>query len=132
MEKRILVVDDEPSLREFLRQLLEAKGWEVSTAEGGKEALELFRERPTWIVLTDLRMPGMDGIELCGLLRRERPSACVVAMTAYFNVFDVVKCREAGFEDYFAKPLDTGELLASVEHMHRKVQRWRGRAEADA
>ena len=80
---RILVVDDEGSQREILRTILFAEGYSVETAPGGGEAVRRCQEKPFDLVLTDLRMPGTDGLSLVGRLTRDDPTTLVILMTAY-------------------------------------------------
>ncbi len=125
MVKNVLVVDDEKDVRDFMEKALSKSGYEVSLASDGEEALEMFRASSYHLVISDMNMPGMNGMELCKRIRHEKPTTIVFAMTGYISVFDMIKCREAGFEDYFPKPFDVVELLDSVEYAFVKMARWR-------
>lgn len=125
MKKRILFVDDEVSILEMLRMAFEQFGYEVYTAANGMEAIELLKTSKIECMFFDLRLPGMDGIELCRTIRRDNPIAAIFAMTGYANVFELFDCREAGFDDYFLKPLDLQALLGTVEAAFERLDRWK-------
>jgi DNA-binding response OmpR family regulator len=125
MDKRVLLVDDEANILSFLDQLFTNNDYDVLTASDGEEAYKLFQKNAVQIVVTDLKMPNMGGIELCRKVKIERPTACVIGMTGYYNIFDLVTCREAGFEDFFVKPVKATELLDAVNSIYHKICRWR-------
>ena len=111
---RLLVVDDEPIVRESMSAWLADEGWLVDTAEGGREALEMARLHAYAAVLLDLRMPGVDGIETLRALRRLSPSLPVVMMTAQGDVATEAEVMQAGARDYVAKPFDPEEVCAAL------------------
>ncbi|MCE5271242.1 response regulator [bacterium] len=125
MKKRILFVDDEVSILEMLRMAFEQFGYEVYTADSGMQAVELLKSVKVDCMFFDLRLPGMDGIELCRIIRRDNPIAAIFAMTGYANVFELFDCREAGFDDYFLKPLDLQAILGTVEAAYERLERWK-------
>ena len=84
--RQVLVVDDEENIRLFLHTLLQKKGYAVRTADSAEQALALLRQEPADFVLTDVKMPGMSGIELCRELREQWPDVVVVVMSAYGSV----------------------------------------------
>ncbi len=127
MSKRILFVDDEESIIDMLRMAFESFGYEVYTAESGIEALEMLKKNKIECMFFDLRLPGMDGIELCRMVRRDNPIAFIFAMTGYANVFELFDCREAGFDDYFLKPLELQVILKTVESAFERLDRWKQR-----
>ncbi|MBI3302386.1 MAG: sigma-54-dependent Fis family transcriptional regulator [Deltaproteobacteria bacterium] len=106
MKGAILVVDDERSIRVGLKGLLAKEGHEVSTAESGEEALRLLDSQPFDLVLTDLRMPGLDGIGLLKKIKERHPDTLVVMMTAYGSEKIAVEAMKAGAHDYIVKPFD--------------------------
>jgi len=108
--KRILIVDDDPDIRESLPGGLSAIGVEIATAKDGEEALAKVAEEPPDIVLTDVRMPGMDGLELLRLLRDRAPSVDVILMTAFDDMPTVVAGMREGARDFLVKPLDLHDL----------------------
>ncbi len=107
---RILVVDDEATARRALGMLLTDEGYEVEMASSGEEALEKLSKAPPDILLTDVRMSGIDGIELLTRARVMEPGLAVVVMTAFGTVRDAVKAMQAGAEHYVTKPIDFDEL----------------------
>jgi two-component system, NtrC family, response regulator HydG len=121
---RILIVDDEPDVLGFMQELLEQKGYEVETATGGAEALVLLAEGAPALLITDLRMPQMDGLELLGKVREQNPSLPGIVLTAAGDVSTAVRAMRAGAADYLTKPIDVGSLLLSVERAleHRDLQ----------
>lgn len=110
---RVLVVEDEPNIAEFIRRGLIYKGYEVDIAPTGEAALDLAREHPVDLVILDLMLPGMDGIEVCRRLRAEGDVA-IIMLTARDKVGDKVEGLEAGADDYITKPFAFDELLARV------------------
>jgi len=117
---RILVVDDEEVLRESLRYTLENEGFDVVTATGGREGLRLLAEHEVDVVLADLKMPSMDGIELTRRIGRDYPRLPVILMTAYGTVSSAVEAMREGAVDYLPKPFETDLLLATVERSLRQ------------
>ena len=91
MIKRVLIVDDEKAILEILSDAFKICGYEVQTAESAEEALELIKEQNYPINFFDINLPKMSGIELCTLLREERPTDFYFAMTGFVSLFDLVK-----------------------------------------
>jgi len=127
IEKRILVVDDEKQIRELYSEAFARAGYEVATAESGEEALEVFNKQPFWVLFLDLNLPGMNGIDLCRTIRKQYPMAISYAVTGYASLFELSDCRDAGFEDYFTKPVGLSDLLEAAEHAFNKLSRWKKR-----
>ncbi|WP_434042164.1 MULTISPECIES: sigma-54-dependent transcriptional regulator [Sorangium] len=125
---RVLVVDDEASARSGLEKLLRQEGYAVDAAADGAEALEVAAERPPDVVVTDLKMPKMDGMALLGKLREQDPSLPVIVVTAFGDVTSAVQAMRAGAEDYLTKPVDFDALLLSIE---RALERSALRVEAE-
>ncbi|WP_437574515.1 sigma-54-dependent transcriptional regulator [Sorangium sp. So ce887] len=125
---RVLVVDDEASARSGLEKLLRQEGYAVDSAADGVEALEVATERPPDVVVTDLKMPNMDGVTLLGKLREQDPSLPVIVVTAFGDVSSAVQAMRAGAEDYLTKPVDFDALLLSLE---RALERSALRVEAE-
>ncbi len=120
MPPRILVVDDEPNILATLAPLLRSRGYEVNTAMNGRAALEAVeRENPDLIVL-DLGLPDMDGVDVTRLVRDGRATPIVV-LTARGAEGDKVRALDAGADDYVTKPFGTEELLARVRVALRRV-----------
>jgi CheY-like chemotaxis protein len=121
---RFLIVDDEESIRDILSNTLEDAGYTAVAAASGEEALAIMREDPAWALFLDLKLPGMDGNELCRTIRKDWPMAIPYAVTGYTTLFELVACRDAGFEDYFLKPLDRKLILDTAAHTVNKLERW--------
>ncbi len=118
---RILVVDDDRKIRAMLRRALSAEGYEVVTAADGYEALAVFDERQPDLVLLDVMMPGLSGIEVCRRLH-ELSSVPVLLVTAKDDVSDRVQGLDAGADDYVVKPFALEELLARVRSQFRRLK----------
>ncbi|MFC0674487.1 MtrAB system response regulator MtrA [Brachybacterium hainanense] len=117
---RILVVDDDQAIAEMVGIVLRGKGFEVVTTPDGASALEAFpRVRPD-LVLLDLMLPGIDGIEVCRRLRRES-GVPVIMLTARSDTADVVEGLEAGADDYLTKPFEPDELVARIKARVRRT-----------
>jgi two-component system response regulator HydG len=125
---RVLVVDDEPSARAGLEKLLKQEGHDVILAEDGAQALERASERPPDVVLTDLKMPNMDGIELLRRMREQDPNIPVIVATAFGDVNTAVQAMRAGAEDYLTKPIDFDALLVAID---RAMERREIKVEAE-
>jgi DNA-binding NtrC family response regulator len=119
MAQVILMVDDEPKLLDVLGGMLEGLGYEVRSAESAAAALVILGREPIDLVLTDLRMPGMDGRELLGEIRRRGFTMPVVIMTAYSSVRDAVLAIKEGAFDYVDKPIEMDELIATLSNALR-------------
>lgn len=111
---RVLIAEDETNVAYALRALLESEGWQAVTAADGREAWELFTAHPADAVLTDLTMPRMDGLALLKAVRAASPGTPVILITAKGNERVAVEAIRAGAWDYFRKPFDNAEVLASV------------------
>ena len=117
--KTILVVDDEPRLRDLLRIVLENRGYDVLEAQNGKEALSLFASDSPDMVILDVMMPVMDGIECCKLLR-ETSSCPIIMLTAKGEDYDQIIGLDRGADDYVIKPFTPMVLMARVEALFRR------------
>jgi Nif-specific regulatory protein len=114
---RLLVVDDEATARRALATLLTDDGFVVETAASGEEALEKLSQSPPDVLLTDVRMPGIDGIELLIRAKQLDANLAVVVMTAFGTVRDAVRAMRAGAEHYVTKPVDVDELSLVLERV---------------
>ncbi|MFI4943040.1 MAG: sigma-54-dependent transcriptional regulator [Burkholderiales bacterium] len=117
---RIVVIDDEVNAAAALQTLLEEDGYEVARANDGVSGLQLLEKTDADVVLTDLRMPGMDGIELLTRIKQIRPETMVILMTAYGTVKTAVKAMKLGAEDYLGKPIDVEELEVMLQRTVEK------------
>ena len=112
--KRCLVVDDEPRLRRVLVRLLEGDGFTCREAGSGTEALALMNQDPAPLVISDLRMPEMDGVSLLREIIAHWPDTAVIMVTAVAEVESAVACLQLGALDYVAKPFHLDEVRARV------------------
>jgi two-component system response regulator MprA len=123
---RILVVDDEPAVREALKRALQVEGYEVDLAADGGEALDRLGRRRADAIVLDILMPGIDGLEVCRLLRRIGDRTPVLMLTARDAVADRVEGLDAGADDYLVKPFALEELLARIRALLRRSSREAG------
>jgi len=107
---RVLIVDDDADIRRILSMFLTEKGFQVKIAESGPRALELIAEEPVDLTLSDVRMPGMTGLELLAALKERDPDIQLVLMSAYSTVTDAVQAIQLGAADYVEKPIDFRRL----------------------
>jgi DNA-binding response OmpR family regulator len=121
MARTILVVDDEPTLRETLAEALEGEGFRVVTAADGREALLRFREQQPDLVVLDLMLPELGGIEVCRIIRREAGTP-IVMLTARTSEVDKIVGLELGADDYVTKPFSLRELLARIRALLRRTE----------
>jgi DNA-binding response OmpR family regulator len=121
MPEKILVVDDEISLQETVAYNLKKQGYEVQTTGDGTEALDLAREMNPDLIILDVMLPGLDGFEICRILRKEMTTP-VLMLTARDDEIDRVVGLEVGADDYMAKPFSMRELIARVKAMLRRVR----------
>ena len=110
----ILVVDDELAQRAVVSGFLEKQGFDVTLAESGEKALELFRQETFDLVLTDQKMPNMSGLDLLQAIQAINPETAVVLMTAYGSIAAAVSSIKGGAIDYLTKPLNLDELLFRI------------------
>jgi DNA-binding NtrC family response regulator len=122
---RILIVDDDAGQRSLLDSFLQAQGFETIPVASGERALEILRQTAVSMMISDVRMPGMSGLETLRRARREHPVLPVLLVTAYADIRDAVDAMRDGAVNYLAKPIDLDELLVSV----RKATGLQGTAE---
>lgn len=120
--RTVLVVDDEPSIVTLLKFNLEQAGYNVLTAEDGQKGLDTaLKEKPDLIVL-DLMLPGMDGMDVCKTLRQEKVNTPILMLTAKDDEFDKILGLELGADDYLTKPFSPREVVARVKAILRRSQ----------
>lgn len=125
---RILVIDDDPQIRRAMRTTLPARGYEVSDARTGEEGLEKLRSEPYDLVLLDMNMPGIGGLETCRLIRSSSDVA-IIMLTVSNTEKDKVEALDAGADDYVTKPYSTPELLARIRATLRRLPQPPGQTE---
>ena len=117
----VLVVDDQEPAREMLRDFVEGElGYTCQTAANGIEALDLVERQSFALVLSDVRMPEMDGVQLLKRIKKIKPDQCVVIVTAFGDQYSFVDMVEAGASDFILKPFDLAELRAKVVRVLRE------------
>ncbi len=121
----ILIVDDEMQIRVLFCKAFRAAGYTVHGASSAEEALRVQEVSPAEVLFLDLNLPGMNGLDLCREIRKHWPWSIAIAVTGYASLFELLDCREAGFEDYFIKPVGLEELLAVAKNSFAKIQRWK-------
>ncbi len=123
----ILVVDDELIVRDSLKEWLEEEGFTVDVAASGPEALEKLNEKPYQLMLTDIKMPGMDGVELLNKAKQDFPELTVVMMTAYATVETAVEAMKTGALDYLVKPFDPDQLISMTLNIYEDIEMTQGK-----
>ncbi len=116
----ILIIDDEPKMCKILRFALEPVGYQVTTAESAEEGVEKFDSAEFDLVLTDLKMPGKDGLYVLDTVKKKRPDTEVILMTAYATAQNAVDAMKKGAYDYIIKPFEMDELKFKVNHIMEK------------
>lgn len=116
---KILVVDDDPNIREVLAVLLSSEGYQVHTAEDGQEALQMQKLISPNLIILDIMMPGMDGVEVCARIRA-RSSVPILFLTAKSQDTDKVDAYTSGGDDYLVKPFSQTELLMKIKSLLRR------------
>ncbi|GAC1449592.1 MAG: response regulator transcription factor [Ktedonobacteraceae bacterium] len=119
-EKYILVVDDEPNIREFVRRSLEKHAFKVKLASNGWEAMTEFEQTTFLLVILDIMMPQMNGLEACNRIR-QTSTVPIIMLTALGEESDKIAALNQGADDYLTKPFGVGELLARVQAVLRRA-----------
>ena len=116
----VLLVDDEVEFLETLRKRLEKRNVNVSAAYSGEEAIGVLGREPVDVVVLDVKMPGMDGIETLRQIKRDHPMTEVIMLTGHANVEVAIQGMEIGAFDYLMKPMDIDDLLYKLSDAHKK------------
>ncbi|MDY0391473.1 MAG: response regulator, partial [Desulfobulbus oligotrophicus] len=119
----ILIVDDELSMRQFLKILLEKEGYNVATAADGREALDLVTRQSFDLIISDIRMPGMSGLELLAQLKQIKADMGVIMITAFASPEDAVEAMKNGAFDYITKPFNVDEIKNVIRTVLKKQQK---------
>ena len=125
MEKKILIVDDEISVRNLFEDVFSDTGYDVRQAENAEKALDILKEEYIDVIFLDLKLFGMNGIELCRQIRKSKPVSIIYAITGWSTLFEIEECREAGFDDYFKKPVDIDTISKAADDAFEKLNRWK-------
>ena len=123
MNRTLLIIEDEPGLITTLRDRFENEFYNVTTAEDGQQGYRLAREHSYDLIILDLMLPNMDGLEICKKLRSENIDTPILMLTAKGQLLDKVLGLKLGADDYLPKPFEFEELLARVEAILRRAQR---------
>ncbi len=123
---RLLLVEDDARVRAVLLEFLLLRGFAAREAPNGAAALELFAREPADIVVTDVRMPGMDGLEVLSRVKLARPETCVVLLTGYGSEDTAVRAMRMGASNYFKKPVNLAEFAYALEVLAELVRSRRG------
>ncbi len=123
--KNILVVDDEPDLVELVSYNLKKEGFRVTTASNGEEGLEKILKGPVDLLVLDLMLPGIQGVEVCRMIRRnpKTESLPIIMLTARSDMSDKIRGLETGADDYMTKPFNPAELTARVRSLLRRTSK---------
>ena len=119
MNERILIVDDEESLRMSLKFKLKSAGFDVDVAVDGEEALNRLKSKQVDVVLLDINMPRMSGIEALTRIRQDFPQTEAIMLTGFADFSTAIECLKMGARDYLVKPVDTTELVTRVRSLIR-------------
>lgn len=111
----ILVVDDELLIRDLLYDFFSGQGWQIAVAENSEKALKILHDKKVDLVLTDIKMPELDGLQLAAKLKETDPALPVVVMTGYPSVESAVSALRAKVEDYVIKPFNINQLFKLIE-----------------
>jgi CheY-like chemotaxis protein len=123
MEKKILVVDDEDFHRELMQKLLTKLGYEVAVAESAEEAFSLLEKEKFPVIITDLIMLEMDGVEFCQMIRETDTKTVVIALSGYTELYDIEKLKEAGFDNHLTKPFKIETINQAIKEGFEEFQR---------
>jgi two-component system CheB/CheR fusion protein len=114
MEKKVLVVDDEDFHRELMQKLLSRLGYEVAVAESAEEAFALLKKEKFPVIITDLIMLEMDGVEFCQMLRETDTKTVVIALSGHTELYNTDKLIEAGFDNHLTKPINIETISQAI------------------
>ncbi len=123
MEKRkhILLVEDDESILFGLQDILEGEGYQISTASNGNDGLKLATEKPIDLLVLDIMLPGMNGLEICKKIKKEKLSLPIIMLTAKSSEMDKISGLDYGADDYITKPFSLSELLARIRAILRRA-----------
>jgi DNA-binding response OmpR family regulator len=125
----VLLVDDEPNILELAQMYLEREGYRIITAADGKEALEKVKSQVPALIVLDLMLPEIDGLEVCRTLRKAEDPVAILMLTARDEDIDKILGLELGADDYLTKPFNPRELVARVKALLRRSERVAGKSD---
>jgi len=125
MKKKILVVDDEDFQRDLLKKLLAKVGYVVAEAESPEAAFSLMKNEDFPVIITDLIMLDMDGVEFCQRIRERNSQSIIIALTGYADLYDLEKLKRVGFDNYLTKPIKLDKIQPVVEAGFQKIKKRR-------
>jgi len=105
-------------------QAFSRSGFTVAQAESAEAAIEILKQEKILVLFIDLNLPKMDGLELCKRVKKDNPISIIHAVTGYSSLFELVDCIDAGFDDYFKKPVDIRILIKAATEAFEKIERW--------
>ena len=120
--RKILLVDDEEAILDVAKTILSEAGYTVVCAESAEDALTIIETENFSVFFIDLFLPGMNGLDLCKIVRRRSPKGFIYAITAHTLRYDIADCREAGFDDVFHKPIEGRILLEAAANAFAALQ----------
>jgi DNA-binding NtrC family response regulator len=120
LQARVLLVDDEEEFTDALSKRLEARNLKVKTVNRGEDAVHMVDEQSFDVIILDLAMPGMDGLETLQQIKANHPDAEIIILTGHASVESSVKAMKIGAEDLLEKPVDMADLLSKIEEAHKK------------
>lgn len=123
--EKLLVVDDEKAIIYLLEQGFSKAGFEVFSAQNAEQALEVIEKEKIHVYFLDLKLPRMGGIELCRQIKKNVPMSIIYALTGYASLFELAECIDAGFYDYFKKPVNLSTLIQAAQTAFEKINRWK-------
>ena len=125
LRKKILVVDDEQNILNYCRIDFEHEGYAVTTAENGEEAIMILCDNHFDLLITDLAMPGVDGIGVLRAAKKQYPEICAIILTGYGDMATAIEALRLGADDYLLKPCNTDEMLLRVARIFEKQEAFR-------
>jgi len=123
MDKKVLVVDDEDFHRELMHKLLSRLGYEVAVAESAEEAFKLLKKEKFPVIITDLIMLEMDGVEFCQMIRETDTKTVVIALSGHTELYDREKLTEAGFDNHLTKPFKIEIISQAIKEGFEEFER---------
>ncbi|MBW1894756.1 MAG: response regulator [Deltaproteobacteria bacterium] len=124
IDRRLLIVDDDEMITDMFRKGFTKAGYTVRRAASAEEALAILEKEKYSVMFLDLKLPAMDGVELCRKIRKNDFVSLIFAVTGYASFYEFEECRKAGFDDFFTKPVDLKVLYRAAMDAFDKIERW--------